>query len=101
MFTNLFFSEASFPLVLPVVFACVGALVAAARLGYPRVASTLLPMVLLAGSAYLLLTRDGLHDNGVLTIAGMLVIGGILLSRRALVMFTAASLARMPAPVPI
>ena len=28
MFTNLFFSEASFPLVLPVVFACVGALVA-------------------------------------------------------------------------
>jgi len=93
MFTNLFFSEASFPLVLPVVFACVGALVAAARLGYPRVASTLLPMVLLAGSAYLLLTRDGLHDNGVLTIAGMLVIGGILLSRRALVIFTVAALA--------
>jgi PAS domain S-box-containing protein len=93
MFTNLFFSEASFPVVLPVLFACVGALIAAAHLGHLRVASSLLPAVVLAGSAYLLLTRDGVHDTGVLAIAGLLVIGGILLTRRALVIFTMAALA--------
>jgi len=93
VFTNLFFSQISFPLVLPVVFACVGALIAAARLGHLRVASNLLPTVILAGSAHLLLTRDGTHDNGVLIIAGTLVISGILLTRRALVIFTIIALA--------
>ena len=93
MFTNLFFSQTSFPLVLPVVFACVGALIAAARLGHLRAASSLLPTVLLAGCAYTVLTRDGVHDNGVLIIAGTLVISGILLTRRALVIFTITALA--------
>ncbi len=92
-FTNLFFSQVSFPVVLPVFFACVGALIAAARLGHLGVASRLLPMVILAGSAYLLLTRDGVHDTSVLAIAGTLIIGGILLTRRVLVIFTMASLA--------
>jgi PAS domain S-box-containing protein len=93
IFTNLFFSQTSFPLVLPVLLACVGGLIAAARFGHLRVASTLLPTVILAGSAYVVLTRDGMHDNGVLVIAGALVIGGILLTRRALVIFTMAALA--------
>ncbi len=93
MFTNLFFSRAGFPVVLPAVFACVAALIAAARLGYLRVASNLLPAVILAGSANLLLTRDGVHDTGVITIAGMLVVSGILLTRRTLMIFTMAALA--------
>jgi PAS domain S-box-containing protein len=93
MFTNLFFSQTTFPVVLPVVFACVGALIAGARLGHLRVASSLLPTVILAGSAYVVLTRDGVHDTGVLIIAATLVIGGILLTRRALMILTITALA--------
>jgi PAS domain S-box-containing protein len=39
------------------------------------------------------LTRDGVHDTGVLIIAATLVIGGILLTRRALMILTITALA--------
>ncbi|HYS51605.1 MAG TPA: PAS domain S-box protein [Burkholderiales bacterium] len=91
-FNNLFFDWPRFPFAIPAAAVILGALIAAARLGHLRVASILLPPVMLATVAHLLWTRDGLHDNGVLSLAGVLVIGGVLLTRRAMIIFTIATL---------
>jgi len=63
-FNNLFSDWARFPFAIPAAAVIIGALVAAARLGHLRVASILLPPVMLATVAHVLWTRDGLHDNG-------------------------------------
>jgi PAS domain S-box-containing protein len=91
-FNNLFSDWARFPFAIPAAAVIIGALVAAARLGHLRVASTLLPLLMLATVAHVLWTRDGLHDNGVISLAGVLVIGGVLLTRRAMIIFTIATL---------
>ena len=88
---NLLFSETGVPVVLPATIACVGALIACALLGHLRLASVLLPPVLLAGSTCFLLVRDGVHDTGVVLIGGTLFIGGILMRRRAFLILTIAA----------
>src|SRR6267378_330502 len=90
--SNLHFSQTGIPVVLPATIVCVGALIASARLGRLRLASVLLPPVLLAASMYFLLIRDGVHDTGVVLITGTLFIGGILMRRRAFVMLTIAAI---------
>jgi len=87
---NLLFSQTGVPVVLPATIVCVGALIACARLGRLRLASVLLAPVLLVVSTYFLLIRDGVHDTGVVLIAGTLFIGGILMRRRAFVILTIA-----------
>ena len=89
---NFFFGLSRFPVAILAAAAIVGALIAAVRLGHLQIASALLPWVMLATVAHVLWTRDGLHDNGVLSIAGVLVIGGVLLTRRAMMIFTMATL---------
>jgi len=89
---NLFSDQTGVAVLLLATAACVGALIAAARLSHLRAASALLPLVGLAMSAYLLSVRDGVHDNSVIAIAGMLVIASVLLTRRALVAFTIAAM---------
>ena len=89
-FINLFSGQTGAAILLSTTMVCTGALIVAARLGHLRIASSLLPPLVLASSSGLLLIRDGVHDNGVVAIAGMLVICGVLLSRRALVILTVA-----------
>jgi PAS domain S-box-containing protein len=89
---NLFPGQAPFPVALPAAAVIAGALIVVARRGHLRAASALLPAVMLATAAQVLWIRDGLHDNGVLGIAAVLVIGGVLLTRRAMVILTLATL---------
>ncbi len=89
---NLLFSQTGVPVVLPATIVCVGALIASARLGRLRLASVLLAPVLLVVSTYFLLIRDGVHDTGVVLIAGTLFIGGILMRRRAFVILAIAAI---------
>ncbi len=89
---NLLFSQTGVPVVLPATIVCVGALIASARLGRLRLASVLLAPVLLVSSTYFLLIRDGVHDTGVVLIAGTLFIGGILMRRRPFVMLAIAAI---------
>jgi PAS domain S-box-containing protein len=90
---NLVFDAAGLPITLPVAAIAVIALILAARRGYMRFARATLPPVVLAASAVFLLTRDGVHDSAVFALAGSLVIGGVLLRRRAMVLLTIAALA--------
>jgi signal transduction histidine kinase len=92
MLTNLIFNPGGVPFVLPALLVGVGAAIAVARRGHLRLACALLPVLTLAGSASLLVTRDGVHDVAVIVIAGTLVIGSVLLTRRAMVMLTIAAL---------
>ena len=89
---NLLFSQTGVPVVLPATIVCVGTLIASARLGRLRLASVLLAPVLLVVSTYFLLIRDGVHDTGVVLIAGTLFIGGILMRRRPFVMLAIAAI---------
>jgi PAS domain S-box-containing protein len=91
--SNAIFSRTGLPFVLPVATLAVLALIVAARRGYMRFARTALPPVVIAGSAYFVLTRDGVHDAAVFALAASLVIGGVLLTRRAMVLVTIAALA--------
>jgi signal transduction histidine kinase len=90
--TNLVFSPGGVPFVLPALFVGAAATIAVAWRGNLRLACTLLPVLVLAGSASFLVTRDGVHDVAVTLIAGTLVIGSVLLTRRAMVIFTMAAL---------
>ncbi|HET7765447.1 MAG TPA: PAS domain S-box protein [Burkholderiales bacterium] len=90
---NVLLSRSGVPIVLPVAGLAVVALILAARRGYLRFARPGLPLVVIATSAYFILTRDGVHDAAVLALAGSLVIGGVLLTRRAMVLVTIAALA--------
>src|SRR5690242_9404036 len=62
---------------------------AIARFGALRVASALLPPLMLLACMLVVLARDGLHDNVMAAIGAVLVMGGVLLERRALALFTA------------
>jgi diguanylate cyclase (GGDEF)-like protein/PAS domain S-box-containing protein len=90
---NLLFNEAGVPIVIPATVVVVGALIAAARRGHLLFASASLPPLMLVASSNFLLTRDGVHDNAIVVVAGVLVIAGVLLKRRALTFFTIAALA--------
>jgi len=90
--SNLLFGQAGVPIVIPAAAAIVGALIAAARLGHLQLASALLPAVMLAAFAYFLWVRDGVHDAAVIAVAGVLVIGGVLHTRRVMVILTIAVL---------
>ena len=80
------------PVALPAAVVSVGALILIARRGHLRLASALLPAVMLAAAAHVMWTRDGVHDNALFGIAAVLVIGGVLLTRRAMVILTVATL---------
>jgi PAS domain S-box-containing protein len=90
---NFLFSPTGLPMALPVAATAVVALILAARRGYVRFARTMLPVVIAATSAVVIVTRDGVHDAAVIALAGSLVIGGVLLSRRAMVLLTITALA--------
>jgi PAS domain S-box-containing protein len=90
---NLLFGRNGVPVALPSAALVVIALILAARRGYVRLARAALPPVVAAASAYFVLSRDGVHDAAVFALAGSLVIGGVLLTRRAMVLLTIAALA--------
>ena len=92
LLTNLVLNPGGMPFVLPALLVGVGATIAVARRGHLRLACALLPVLMLAGFASLLVTRDGVHDVAVIAIAGTLVFGSVLLTRRAMVMLTLAAL---------
>jgi ABC-type amino acid transport substrate-binding protein len=90
---NLIFARDGVPVALPFTTLVVIALILAARRGYVRFARAALPPVIAVTSAYFILSRDGVHDAAVFALAGSLVIGGVLLTRRAMVLPTIAALA--------
>ena len=89
--SQLFFGQTGIPLAMTfVALALTAALMAVARLGALRLARALLPPLMLAACIAVVLVRDGLHDNVMAAIGAVLVMGGVLLQRRALAVFTAA-----------
>jgi signal transduction histidine kinase len=89
--SQLFFGQAGIPLAMTLAaLALTAAVMAVARLGALRLACTLLPPLMLAACIAVILARDGLHDNVMAAIGAVLVMGGVLLQRRALAVFTAA-----------
>jgi PAS domain S-box-containing protein len=93
VFSQFVFGQTGIPLALTIAaFGVTAALIAAARRGFLRLASGLLPPLLLAACAAVVLARDGLHDVAVMAMGATLVLGGVLLKRRALAAFTLATL---------
>jgi hypothetical protein len=89
--SQLFFGQTGIPLAMTLAaLALTAALIAVARLGALRLARALLPPLMLAACIAVTLARDGLHDNVMAAIGAVLVMGGVLLQRRALAVFTAA-----------
>jgi PAS domain S-box-containing protein len=89
---QLLLGQAGAPLMVTAgALAVTAALTAVARLVSLRLACALLPPVLLAACALVVVLRDGLHDNAVMAIGAVLVMGGVLLQRRALALFAAAA----------
>jgi len=89
--SQLFFGQTGIPLAMTLAaLALTAALMAVARLGALRLACALLPPLMLAACIAVILARDGLHDNVMAAIGAVLVMGGVLLQRRALAVFTAA-----------
>ena len=87
------FGQSGAPLALTIAaFAVTATLTAVARRGFLRLSSGLLPPILLAVCAAVMLARDGLHDVAVMAMGATLVLGGVLLQRRALAAFTVATL---------
>lgn len=66
---------------------------ALAHLGRLKLASALLPPLLLAACIAVAVIRDGLHDAAVMALGAVLVMAGVLLQRRGLALFAAAALA--------
>ncbi|HEY1288016.1 MAG TPA: ATP-binding protein [Burkholderiales bacterium] len=88
--SQLTFGQTGIPLAATLAaLALTGACLAAARRGALRLASALLPPLMLVGCMVVVLARDGLHDNVMAAIGAVLVMGGVLLKRRALALFTA------------
>ena len=75
------------------VMLAVAALFAGARRGYLRVASILLPLVVLAMVFGEMLGRDGVHDSAIVSLCGVLALAGTLMGWRMLAVFTAAAVA--------
>lgn len=89
--SQLFFGQTGLPLAMTLAaLAMTAALMAVARRGALRLARALLPPLMLAACIVVILARDGLHDNVMAAIGAVLVMGGVLLQRRALALFTAA-----------
>ncbi len=89
--SQLFFGQTGIPLAMTLAaLALTAALMAVARLGALRLARALLPPLMLAACIAVMLARDGLHDNVTAAIGAVLFMGGVLLQRRALAVFTAA-----------
>ena len=93
VFSQFVFGQTGIPLALTIAaFGVTAALLAVARRGFLRLASGLLPPILLAACAGVVLARDGLHDVAVMAMGATLVLAGVLLQRRALAAFTIATL---------
>lgn len=91
VFSQLLFGQTGIPLAMTLAaLALTAASMALARLGALRLARALLPPFMLAACISVILARDGLHDNVMAAIGAVLVMGGVLLERRALAVFTAA-----------
>ena len=87
------FGQSGLPLAFTITaFGVTAALIVAARRGFLRPASWLLPPLLLAGCAAVVWARDGLHDVGVMAMGATLLLAGVLLQRRALAAFTVVTL---------
>jgi diguanylate cyclase (GGDEF)-like protein/PAS domain S-box-containing protein len=71
----------------------IAALLAGARRGHLRLASALLPLVVLALLFGELLGRDGVHDSAVVSLCGALALAGTLMRWRALAVLTAGTVA--------
>ena len=82
------------PLLITVAALAATALMTAlARLGRLRLACALLPPLLLAACIAVAVIRDGLHDATAMAIGAVLVMAGVLLQRRGLALFAAATVA--------
>ena len=68
-------------------------LLAGSRRGHLRLASALLPLVVVALLFGELLGRDGVHDSAVVSLVGALALAGTLMRWRALAVFTLATVA--------
>ena len=91
--SQLFLSQSGMPLAVTLsTLVITAAMTAVARFGRLGLACTLLPPVMLAACVMVVVARDGLHDNAVTAIGAVLVLGGVLLQRRALAVFAAGAL---------
>src|SRR6185295_11774019 len=80
-------------LVTAAALGAIGLMSALARLGSLKLASMLLPPLLLAACITVVVVRDGLHDAAVMALGAVLVMGGVLLQRRGLALFAAVTVA--------
>ena len=80
-------------LVTAAALGAIGLMSALARLGRLKLASMLLPPLLLAACITVVVIRDGLHDAAVMALGAVLVMGGVLLQRRGLALFAAVTVA--------
>jgi PAS domain S-box-containing protein len=80
-------------LVTAAALGAIGLMSALARLGRLKLASMLLPPLLLAACITVVVVRDGLHDAAVMALGAVLVMGGVLLQRRGLALFAAVTVA--------
>lgn len=80
-------------LVTAAALGAIGLMSALARLGRLKLASVLLPPLLLAACIAVVVVRDGLHDSAVMALGAVLVMAGVLLQRRGLALFAAVTVA--------
>src|SRR5262245_33117488 len=86
--------QAGLPMLFTAGALAVTALMTAlARLGRLRLASALLPPLLLAACITVVVIRDGLHDAAVMALGAVLVMAGVLLQRRGLALFAITTVA--------
>jgi signal transduction histidine kinase len=86
--------QAGLPMLFTTGALAVTALMTAlARVGRLKLASALLPPLLLAACITVVVIRDGLHDAAVMALGAVLVMAGVLLQRRGLALFAIAVVA--------
>jgi diguanylate cyclase (GGDEF)-like protein/PAS domain S-box-containing protein len=74
------------------VFA-IACLIVAARRGHLRMASAVLPVLMLATFTFGPVIRDGVHDSATVAIAATMVVAGVLMRWRALLLLVALTIA--------
>ena len=90
---DLLAGDGRFSAVILVSIAAIVVLMVAARRGHLRIASALLPVLLLALFFAELLGRDGVHDSSVISLVGTLALAGTMMRVRLLVAFTITAVA--------
>jgi diguanylate cyclase (GGDEF)-like protein/PAS domain S-box-containing protein len=91
--SNLFAGEIRVVFIMLAEIFMVSTLIYAARRGRLHLASTALPVFLLATFIMAPLVRDGVHDSATVAIAATMVLAGALMRWRALIAFVAATVA--------